>query len=159
MLFSQTYNHRVASTPELVTKKYQVNEEDNDVDGRYLLNLALLRCIRNRNKFPCILNLFLSEILVQKFWKSSVNCHFHTEMRRLVPRKYTAASQICGFVIAKDMTIFNSVVQINPPFISAYAVSVVFYQTIIRLDKTSQNDRGLEYCNLLHYVKYRTATC
>ena len=26
--------HRVASTPELVTKKYQVNEEDNDVDGR-----------------------------------------------------------------------------------------------------------------------------
>ena len=37
-----------------------------------------------------------------------------------------AASQICGYVIAKDMTIFNSVVQINPPSISAYAVSVVF---------------------------------
>ena len=27
-------NHRVASTPELVTKKYQVNEEDDDVNGR-----------------------------------------------------------------------------------------------------------------------------
>ena len=118
--------HRVASTPELVTKKYQVNEEDNDVDCRYSRNLALLRCIRNRNKFPTILNLFFSEILVQKFWKSIVNCHFHTEMRRLVPRKYMAASQICGFVIARDITIFNSVVQINPPPISAYAVSVVF---------------------------------
>ena len=47
-------------------------------------------------------------------------------MRKLVPRKYMAASQICGYVIAKDMTIFNSVVQINPPSISAYAVSVVF---------------------------------
>ena len=101
------------------------------------LILALLRCIRNRNKFPCILILFLSEILVQKFWKSIVNCHFHTEMRRLVPRKYMAASQICGFVIARDMTIFNSAVEINPSSISAYAVSVGFYQTIIRRDKTS----------------------
>ena len=26
-------NHRVASTPELVSKKYQVNEEDDDVNG------------------------------------------------------------------------------------------------------------------------------
>ena len=125
--------HRVASTPELVTKKYQVNKEDDDVDGIHRrgkglsLNLALLRCIRNRNKFPCILNLFFSQILVQKFLKSIVNCHFHTEMRQLVPRKYMAASQICGFVIARDMTIFNSAVQINPPPISAYAVSVGFY--------------------------------
>ena len=61
-------------------------------------------------KFPCILNLFFSEILVQKFWKSIVNCHFLTEMRRLVPRKFMAASQICGFEIARDMTIFKSVV-------------------------------------------------
>ena len=115
--------HHVASTLELVTKKYQVKEEDNDVNGRYSLNLALLHCIRNRNKFPHILNLFFSEILVQKFWKSIVNCHFHTEMRWLVPRKYyMAASQICGFVIA----IFNSVVEINPPSISAYAISVIF---------------------------------
>ena len=52
--------HRVASTPELVTKKYQVNEDYDDVNGRKSLNLALLRCIRNRNKFPCILNLFFS---------------------------------------------------------------------------------------------------
>ena len=66
-----------------------------------------------------------------------MNCHFHTEMRRLVPRKYMAASQIYGFMIARDMSIFNSVVQINPPSISAYAVLVVFYQTIIRLEKTS----------------------
>ena len=92
--------HRVASTLELVTKKYQVKEEDNDVNGRYSLNLALLSCIRNRNKFSRILNLFFFEILVQKFWKSIANCRFHTEMRWLVPRKYMAASQICGFVIA-----------------------------------------------------------
>ena len=58
-------------------------------------------------------------------------------MRRLVPRKYMAASQICGFVIARDMTIFNLAVQINPPSISAYDVSVGFYQIIIRRDKTS----------------------
>ena len=105
-------NRRVASTPLLVTKKYQVNEEDNDVDGRYSLNLALLRCIRNRNKLSCIFHLFFSKILVQKFWKSIINCYFHTEMRRLVPQKYMAASQIWGFVIAKDLTIFISVVQI-----------------------------------------------
>ena len=67
---------------------------------------------------------FFSEILVQKIWESIANCHFHTEMRRLVQRKYMAAPQICGFVIAKDMTIFNSVVQMNPPSISAYAVSM-----------------------------------
>ena len=121
------YTHRVASTPELVTKKFQVNEEDDDVNDRESHNLALLHCIRNQNKFPYILNLFPSEILVQKLWKSIVTCHFHTEMRRLVPRKYMAASQICRFVIARDMTIFKSVVQINPPSISAYVVSVVVY--------------------------------
>ena len=92
--------------------------------------------MRNRNKFPCILNLFFYEILVQKFWKSIVNCHFHTEIRLLVPRKYMAASQICGFVIARDMTIFNSVVQINLPSISAYAVSVVF---LLNNNKTGQS--------------------
>ena len=87
--------------------------------------------------FHIVLTYFSLKFLFRNFGKSIVNCHVHTKMRRLVPRKYMAASQICGFVIAKDMTIFNSVVQINPPSISAYAVSVGFYQTIIRLDKTS----------------------
>ncbi|MCG7868360.1 MAG: hypothetical protein JAY74_18590, partial [Candidatus Thiodiazotropha taylori] len=64
-------------------------------------------------------------------------CHFHTEMRRLVPRKYVTASQIFGFIIERDMAIFYSVARINPSSIAVYAVSVVIYQTIIRLAKTS----------------------
>ena len=66
-----------------------------------------------------------------------------------------AASQICGFVIARDMKIFNSAVQINPPSISAYAVSVGFLPN----NNKTRHDRRLEYGNLLHYVKYWTATC
>ena len=37
---------------------------------------------------------------------------------------------------ARDMTIFNSVVQINSPSISAYAVSVV---SLLNNNKTGQN--------------------
>ena len=48
-----------------------------------------------------------------------------------------AASQTCEFMIEMAVTIFNSVIRINPPFSAAYAVSVGFYQTIMGLNKTS----------------------
>ena len=35
--------HRVASTPELVTKKYQVNKEDDDVDMSTVGNRLIWR--------------------------------------------------------------------------------------------------------------------
>ena len=50
---------------------------------------------------------------------------------------YGSFTNLCVFVTARDMTIFNLAVQINPPSISAYVVSVGFYQIIIRRDKTS----------------------
>ena len=48
--------------------------------------------------FPVFPTYFSLKFLFRNFGKSIVNHHFHTEMRRLVPRKYMASPQICEFV-------------------------------------------------------------